>query len=53
MASKKVVTYCSVGVEMDEHEWCEVGVKGGQREVEVVKHGGLGARSYQWVCMVT
>jgi hypothetical protein len=43
MASRKVITYCSVGVEMDEHELCEVEVKGGQREVEVVRHGEPGA----------
>lgn len=43
MASRKVATYCLVSVEMNEHEMCEVGVKGGQREIEVVKHGELGA----------
>lgn len=43
MACRKGVTYCLVSVEMDEHELCEVGVKGGQREVEVVNDGELGA----------
>lgn len=41
--SRKVATYYLVSVEMIEHELCTVGVKGGQREVEVVRHGEVGA----------
>lgn len=45
------MTYCLVSVEMIKHELCEVRVKGGQCEVEVVQTRG--ASSYRWVCMVT
>jgi hypothetical protein len=53
MMSKKVTTYCLVNCRMIEHRLCEVGVKDGQREVEVVRHGESGAPRYRWVCPVT
>lgn len=43
--SSEVLTYCFVNVELIEHRLCEVRVKDGQREVEVVRHGECGARS--------
>jgi hypothetical protein len=44
MVNREVATYCLVSVEMIEHELCEVRVKGGQREVEVVRHGARSSR---------
>lgn len=46
MAGRKTATYCLVSIEMNEHKLCDVRVKGGQREVDVVRHGELGACSY-------